>query len=147
MKKRHKNVPASYLTLFDGDKVLLLRRFNTGYEDGNYSMIAGHVDPGETFAECIIREAKEEAGIKIDKDDLEMVHIMHRDSQTPENNERIDVFFVAKSWKEEIKNMETHKCDDLAWFAIDNLPDNTIAYIKTAIDNIKNKIYYSEFGW
>ncbi|MFH1669466.1 MAG: NUDIX domain-containing protein [Candidatus Woesearchaeota archaeon] len=65
-KKRHQNVPASYLTLFKDDKVLLLRRFNTGYEDGNYSMVAGHVDPGETFTQCIIREAKEEAGIELE---------------------------------------------------------------------------------
>ena len=58
MKTRHTNIPASYLVLFDHNKVLLLRRFNTGYEDGNYSLIAGHVEEGETFTKCIIREAK-----------------------------------------------------------------------------------------
>lgn len=63
MNERHSNIPAAYLTLFRDNKVLLLRRCNTGYEDGNYSMVAGHVDQGETFTQAIIRESNEEAGI------------------------------------------------------------------------------------
>jgi len=146
-KKRHQNVPASYLTLFKDHKVLLLRRFNTGYEDGNYSMIAGHVDPGETFTQCIIREAKEEAGIDLKSENLKVVHVMHRNSQSDEYNERIDVFFIAEEWNGEIVNKEPHKCDDLSWFDLDNIPENTIPYIKQTLNKIKNKEFYSEFGW
>src|SRR3989338_6950796 len=114
-KKRHQNTPASYLALFQNNKVLLLRRFNTGYEDGNYSMVAGHVDQGETFTQCIIREAEEEAGILLKPEDLQVVHLMHRNYDVIENNERVDVFFVAKKWGGEIINKEPHKCDDLSW--------------------------------
>ena len=146
-KKRHQNVPASYLTLFKDNKVLLLRRFNTGYEDGNYSMVAGHVDLGETFTQCIIREAKEEAGIELKPENLKVVHVMHRDSQSNEYNERIDVFFIAEKWNGEIINKEPHKCDDLSWFDLDNIPENTIPYIKQTLNKIKNKEFYSEFGW
>ena len=146
-QKRHQNIPASYLTLIKDGKVLLLRRFNTGYEDGNYSMIAGHVDQGETFTQCIIREAEEEAGIFLKPEDLDVVHVMHRNSRTAENNERVDVFFVARQWQGEPQNKEPLKCDDLSWFNLDNLPDNIIPYIKQALEGIKNKIYYSEQGW
>ena len=55
-KQRNKNIPASYIILFKDNKVLLQRRFNTGYEDGNYSIVAGHVDPGESFTKYIIRK-------------------------------------------------------------------------------------------
>jgi 8-oxo-dGTP pyrophosphatase MutT (NUDIX family) len=129
------------------NNVLLLRRFNTGYEDGNYSMIAWHVDPNETFTDCIMREAKEEAWIKLDINHLKVVHIMHRNSWLDKENERIDAFFVAEKWNWEIVNKESHKCDDLSWFNIDNLPKNTIPYIKFALENIRNGIFYSEFGW
>ena len=147
IKKRHQNIPASYLALIKDNRVLLLKRFNTGYEDGNYSIIAGHVDVGETFTQCIIREAKEEAGISLRVKDLEVSHVMHRNSQTDEDNERVDVFFTAKKWDGKILNREPHKCDDLSWFNLNNLPSNTISHIKQVINCIKNKIHYSEYGW
>ena len=68
---------------------------------------------------------------------------MHRKA----NDERVDFFITAKKWKGEPKNMEPHKCDDLRWFELDNLPENIIPYIKQAIGNIKNKIFYSEHGF
>ena len=55
IKERHKIIPASYLVLIKNNKILLQIRFNTGYEDGKYSRVAGHVDKGETFTEAIIR--------------------------------------------------------------------------------------------
>ncbi len=144
---KHVNIPASYLTLFQDNKILLLRRTNTGYEDGNYSMIAGHVEAGETFTDCIIREAKEEAGIIITEKDLKVAHVLHRNSEKNEKYERVDIFFVAKKWDGEIINKEPHKCDDLSWFDLDNIPINTIPYIKHIIQEIKKWNNYSEFGW
>lgn len=75
-----------------------------------------------------------------------MVHIMHRDSRQQQFNERIDAFFIAKKRKGELINKEPEKCDDLAWFDLDNPPTNTIPYIKQAIHYIKQGIFYSEYG-
>lgn len=146
-KLRHKNVIASYLTLVKDDKILLQRRYNTGYQDGNYSMVAGHVDPAETFTQCIIREAQEEAGIILQPEDLEVAHVMHRNSGVDVDNERVDVFYTAKKWEGEILNKEPHKCDDLSWFDINSIPENVIPYIKQAIEFIRIKVNYSEHGW
>ena len=143
-KDRHKLIPASYLVLRRGDEVLLLRRFNTGYEDGKYSMPAGHVDSGETFTEAVIREISEEVGITLKFEDVHVAHIMHRKSV---DSERIDTFFVTEKWNGEIRNMEPHKCDELAWFPLDNLPKNTIPYIQQALGCVRDGKFYSEFGW
>jgi len=149
IKERHKNVPASYLVLIKDGKILLQRRFNTGYEDGKYSLVAGHVDKGETFTQTIIREVKEEAGIILSPGDLKVAHVMHRYSgpEWENQNERIDVFFTTEKWEGNIEIKESNKCDDLSWFDLNSLPDNIIPYVRQAIDCINNKEFYSEYGW
>ena len=143
-KERFKLVPISYLILRKGNKILLSKRFNTGYEDGYYSVVAGHLDGNETFIQAMIRETKEESNIDIKPEDLKVVHIIHR--KVP-GEEMVDCFLIAKEWKGEPKIMEPHKCDDLRWFEINNLPENIVPFIKQAIDCISKNIFYSEFGW
>jgi len=148
-KHRHRIVPAAYLVLMNNDKVLMLRRFNTGYHDGYYGLPAGHKESGETFEKCLIREAKEETNIDIKAKDLEIIHVMSRYA-TPnpfELRDRIDVFIKTMKWKGEIKNLEPNKCDDLKWFPINELPKNIIPFIKHALNRINKNIFYSKFGW
>lgn len=142
-KKKFQMPVAAHLLLIREGKILLLRRFNTGYEDGNYSVVAGHLDGNEDVKSAMIREAREEAGIEIKPNNLHIVGVMHRKSQV----ERIDFFLVADSWNKEIENMEPEKCDDLSWFEIDNLPCNTIPYIKRAIENYISGVHFDIYGW
>lgn len=134
---------AVHLFLLKEDKILLLRRYNTGFMDGKYSVVAGHVDSGETYIEAMKREAKEEAGIIITEKDLKPIQVMHRKSDT----ERIDYFFVANNWVGEVRNMEPNKCDDLSWFPINELPDNMIPYVRHAIQMYHQKEQFTVFGW
>ena len=138
-----KFVSAVHLFLVKDEKILLLRRFNTGYEDGNYSVPAGHIDGEEKASSAMIREAKEETGLEISEKQLRMVHVMHRKSA----EERIDFFFEAMEWQGKPKIMEINKCDELSWVSLNQLPPNTIPYVKAAIENYRNKISFSEFGW
>ena len=68
---------AVHLLLIKDDRILLLRRHNTGYEDGNYSVVAGHIDGGEKLRSAMVREAREEAGIEISPSNLRVVGVMH----------------------------------------------------------------------
>ena len=140
---RSKFLVAVHLFFFRDQDILLLRRFNTGYEDGNYSVVAGHVDAGETVTQAAVREANEEVGVILDPAELQIVHVMNRNSE----DEGIDFFIVVRQWVGEVTNNEPQKCDDLAWAAVDALPDNTIPYVKRAIENYQAGLYYSEFGW
>jgi len=140
---RSKFPVAVHLFFLRGNQILLLRRFNTGYEDGKYSVVAGHLDAGETVTQAAIREAAEEVGVTLDPQDLQIVHVMNRKSE----DERIDFFMVINHWNGDITNTEPHKCDQLAWFPLESLPPNTIPYVKYAIERYQKGIYYSEFGW
>jgi len=142
-KERFQLRAAVYLILVKSNQVLLSRRFNTGYMDGSYSLIAGHLDGNETVSEAIIREAFEEAKIKVDKDDLIPATVIHRMSDV----EYVDFFFVLDKWVGTPTIGEPDKCDDLSWFSIDNLPDNLLPYVREAFENYKNKISFFESGW
>jgi 8-oxo-dGTP diphosphatase len=142
--RRFKMPVAVHLLLIEESQILLLRRSNTGYEDGNYSVIAGHLDGNEELETAMIREAKEEAGIKISAEDLEVVGVMHRNSG---HDERIDFFFATSKWNGNVKNMEKHKCDELLWVDIHELPNNVIGYVRKAILNYIDKKWFDSFGW
>ena len=140
---RFKAFVTVHLFLIRNEHILLLRRYNTGYADGQYSVIAGHLDGNEEIKTAMIREAWEEAGIKIEPSQLQVVGVMHRKS----GDERIDFFLVAIKWTNEISNKEPHKCDELAWYPLDDLPETTIPYVRTAITNYQQGRWFDSFGW
>ena len=112
--------------------------------DGKYSLIAGHLDGKEKVSDSMIREAFEEAGIKVAKEDLKPVKVLHRNSG---DQEYMDFFFLAEKWEGEPQVKEPDKCDDMSWFPIDSLPENTLPYIKNVIENYKDGVPFIESDW
>lgn len=47
----------------DGDKILLQNRAKKDWQ--GYVLPGGHVEPGESFVDAVIREMKEETGLTI----------------------------------------------------------------------------------
>lgn len=133
---------AAYLILIKDGEVLLSRRFNTEWRNGEYSLVAGHLDAGESIRMAMCREAKEEAGITIALADLHFVHVMHQ----VENKEYFDFYFTATKWEGEPTNQEPDKCDDLRWFPLDALPTNLVPNVAQALAAYARGEYYSEFG-
>ena len=136
--------PVTVHLLFLRDaKILLLRRYNTGFRDGEYSVPAGHLDGGETVMAAAAREAAEEVGLLIEPDELSFSSVMHRN----EGEERVDFFVYVHNWNGEPVNNEPNKCDDLHWEEITALPANMIPYVRQAIQNHIEGIRFDEFGW
>ncbi|HEY2811692.1 MAG TPA: NUDIX hydrolase [Rhabdochlamydiaceae bacterium] len=133
----------AYLVLREEDKVLLSLRKNTGYCDGMWSLVAGHVEENESATPALMREAREEAGIALSPSQMQVVHVMHRKS----DRVNLDIFFNCRAWRGAIQNLEPEKCEQLTFFPSNALPSNTIDYIALAFKHMDRGIFYSEFGW
>jgi 8-oxo-dGTP diphosphatase len=133
-----------HVCLLRGDEVFLLRRYETGYEDGAYTVIAGHVEANEPATTAAVREAAEEAGITIREDDLEFVGCMHRRFSA---GVAVNLFFTTQQWLGSPSNAEPSKCDDAAWFTLSNLPAQVVSYIRPALRRLGAGPWYDQHGW
>src|SRR5579859_6787882 len=140
--QRFRLIGAVHLFLMRENQVLLLRRFNTGYEDGNYSVIAGHLEGGEEVIAAMIRESWEQAGIEIASEDIQVVGVMHRNA----SDERIDFFLAAERWCGEIRVCELERCGELAWYPMTRLPENMVPYVRWALENYRAGRWFDSFG-
>lgn len=143
LKKRISASVNAYLVLKHENKVLLQLRENTGYCDGMWSFVAGHVEEGESATSGMIREAYEEIGIQLLPSQIKVIHVMHRKT----NRLNVDIFFDCHSWLGEIDNKEPHKCARLEFFSLDDLPSNMVDYNAAALKSILRGECYSEWGW
>ena len=123
--ERFKLVTAVHLILIEDGKILLQRRYNTGYEDGNYSVVAGHIDGNESVIKAMKREALEESP----------------------DRESIDYFLTCKKYDGKIDIMEKDKCDELKFYKLNELPINVIPYVRKGIENYLNNEPFSIYGW
>lgn len=132
-----------HVLLEDGGRILLMRRAGTGFFDGLYSLPGGHVEAGESVMMAALREAREELGVMLSPDDMATVGVMHRLSDT----NRIDFFVRPARWIGRPVIGEPDKCDDLAWFARDDLPDGVVPYIRQAVLTAQAEPWIIEDGW
>lgn len=89
---RTENVELTVLCLIeDGNKILLQNRVKKKWH--GYTLPGGHVEPGESFVDAVIREMKEETGLTII--DPKLVGV----KQFPiENGRYVVMLFKAAKW-------------------------------------------------
>ena len=143
MKERFQNgIVADLLMVKNEDgkkKILLSKRKNTGYKDGEYELPGGHLEENEDLYEAMIREAKEELGISLNRQDLNIVHIMHHYT-----GKRMNFILEVEKSNLEPRIMEVDKCEELKWVEINNLPKNTMEKVKIIIGYIEKGELYSK---
>jgi 8-oxo-dGTP diphosphatase len=132
-----------HLFLFDGERVLLLKRANTGFMDGRWSVPAGHIDGGEDVRVASAREAMEEAGIVVSAGDLEFAGVVHHGGA----GERVHFFFACRTWQGSPVNAEPDKCEDLAWHSLGSLPELMVPYVETALANYQRGVLFDVVDW
>lgn len=127
---------AVYLLVKKDNFFTFLKRHNTGWNDGNYTLPAGHVDGNEKLTTAVIREAKEEVGIDIDEKSLKLILTCHRKDQN--EREYFDFYFETNSYEGELQNCEPHKCSEINFFKLDGLPENIVSPVKKSLEAINN---------
>jgi 8-oxo-dGTP diphosphatase len=141
--KRVKLPVVAHTFLLRSGSVLLQRRSNTGFEDGNYGPVGGHLEGDESIKQTAIRECREEIGVEIDPAALTVVGVAHYNSPTGEG---IDFFLSATRWRGE--PFPRTECDDLRWCPLDALPGNTIPFVRRAIEHhLQRGQWFDEIGW
>ena len=130
---------ASYAICYnDEGKVLLMRRFKTGYMDGFYTLPAGHIEAGEDPIGACVRELYEETGLIAGVDSSKLVHSQFRVCSSPSLT-YVDYFIVVPNYSGVLKNMEPDKCDDMAWFDKSSLPEKVLPNVLECLKHIDNR--------
>ena len=109
--------------IFDDEgRLLMLKRGAAAKnERGCWEIPGGGVDFGETLAQAIVREIKEEIGV-----DIAVEHqLLAIDHLIPEEGQHwVAVPFVARIKKGQTpKIIEPHKHTEMGWFDLDKLPE------------------------
>jgi len=143
-------VPASYVYLMRegtaGTEVLLQLRQNTGYMDGRWAAAAaGHVERGETAYDAARRETLEELGV--DEVELEFELTMQRTRHDLAIDERVDFFFSARSWRGEPRVVEPHKCAEIRWWPLADLPGGVVPHEAHALAWWGRGVPYLTYGF
>ncbi len=103
-------------------KILLGRRINvTG--DGTWGVPGGHLEFGESMVSAVKRELEEETSLIADE--LEFVHVVN---DPRKDTHYIHVTFLIKRWHGTLENKEPHKCGELKWFSLDELPNDEVFF-------------------
>jgi 8-oxo-dGTP diphosphatase len=141
--KRAKLSVVAHVFLVRSGSILLVRRSGTGFEDGNYGPVGGHLEEGESIEQTAIRECREEIGVEIELTSLKVIGVTHYNSPTGEG---IDFFLRATRWKGE--PYPRSECDDLCWCPFNELPENTIPFVCRAIEqHLQAGLWFDEIGW
>jgi len=92
-------------------KVLLGKRKNA-HDEGTWCFPGGHLEFGESWKECALREIKEEVGIKVKN--IRFVAATN-DLFSKEKKHYITIFMLADYVSGEVKILEPHKCEKWDW--------------------------------
>ncbi len=104
--------PAIIVAITKGDKLLLAH--NRLFPEGMYSILAGFVEMGETFEQCVKREVFEETGIKVH-------NIKYFGSQPWPFPNSMMIGFTAEYLEGEIK-VDNDEIVDAKWFSKEEIP-------------------------
>lgn len=126
----------THIILLKDGKVLLGKR-KKKIGRGEWELPGGHLKFQEKLEDCLIRECKEELGIKVKVGDLVSVS-----TNMIGENHYVILTFLADSFEGRPKLREPEIHETWKWFDLDNLPKPLFTPTKFALEDFKaGKVY------
>lgn len=120
-------------------KILIGKRLDS-HGAGTYMIPGGHLEYGETFEQCAVREATEECGLK----DLKVVGLVSVGNDIEYGKHYISIGILLESNVGESYNAEPEKATEWAWYDPKELPDNMFPHSLKVIKNYLAKKIYTD---
>lgn len=118
--------------IWQNNKVLLGKRLGP-HGHAMWSFPGGHIEFGETPEDAAIREVVEETALTVSQ-----LQKLHFTSNIFDNGKQyITLFFIAKTYTGEVKNMEPEKCAGWEWFEPKALPEPLFKPIVSLLSEIR----------
>ncbi len=122
----------------------LLFLHQTKKNGGRFSLIGGNVEDREFAREALAREALEEAGIHIQPETLQLVHVLHR-HKLKKNETLLVLYFRTDRFHGQPASQEPKKFKDVRWFPIQLLPNEISKATRHVLQAIRDGEIYSEY--
>lgn len=110
------------------DGRVLLGERQGSHGSGTWALPGGHLEFGESVADCAKREVFEETGLEIhDVRSVAFTNDIFEENQ----KHYVTLFVMAVQWRGEPKVMEPQKCKGWEWCEWDNLPNPLFTPLRT----------------
>jgi 8-oxo-dGTP diphosphatase len=120
-----------------GHRVLLGQRLGA-HGAGYYAAPGGHVEFGESLAECARREIREECGLEIE--DIRLLSV--GTYLWGADRHYVDVDVVCQAPVGEPRNLEPEKCAGWAWYTLNALPEPLFVVTANMIASLRSGVIH-----
>jgi 8-oxo-dGTP diphosphatase len=132
----------------DRGRLLLALRAGHLYAGGQWNVPSGKAETGEDVFTAVRREAREEIGVRLARDDLRPAAVVHyrQDGEPP----RVGFAFAARYHPDRhgpVVNAEPHKCDGIGWYQPAELPQPVQPYTRAVLAAAAGTDRFAVVGW
>jgi 8-oxo-dGTP pyrophosphatase MutT (NUDIX family) len=113
--------------------VLLQRSQQAKFAQSMWDLPVGKSEPGEPITETAVRELREETGLIVKPEALQVAHIIHGAWGVEAPNGFLTVVFVAHEWAGEPENREPRKHAQVRWVDADTIPKEFVDTTASAL--------------
>ncbi|XP_010551317.1 PREDICTED: nudix hydrolase 1 [Tarenaya hassleriana] len=120
------------------ERSVLLGRRRSSIGNSTFALPGGHLEFGESFEECGAREVKEETGLELEKEKMELLTVTNNVFRDPPEPRHYVVVFLRSAVadpNQSPENTEPEKCDGWDWYRWDDLPSPLFPPLQEMVNN------------